>query len=98
MRYRPVYIACTFEEIFTKEGKFVRATPKRYQVLSGLLGRCGHKHLTEAAAKPCLERMKKEWSRRRSDQMKAAWSRRREAEAAKRVPLPFLSNESLPTW
>jgi hypothetical protein len=92
MRYRLAYIAHLFARTFEKgSGKLVKEI-EYFSVLSKS-GRCGHKHRTEAAAQPCLERMKKEWSRRRrSRQMKEAWARRKAVQAATRVTLPRTSN------
>jgi hypothetical protein len=48
-----------------------------WQVQSGLLGKCGHKHKTEKAAGPCFQRMKKRWSALRSQQSKKAFASRK---------------------
>ncbi len=47
-------------------GKFVAETPHYFEVLSSALGgRCGHRHKTQAGAKPCLEKFKEMLASRR---------------------------------
>lgn len=61
----------------------VTGREKRYwEVYSKLLGECGHKHKTEAGAKPCLRRMKATWSAIRSKQAKRT---QREIKARRKV-------------
>jgi hypothetical protein len=80
MRYRPCYIAYYVVETYnSKTGKLLN-TRKFYQAYSRSLDSCGHRHQTEDAALPCLEKLKKRWSAWRSEVAKEAWQKRREGE------------------
>jgi len=99
MRYRPVHISHIYERTFERKSRKLIKETDYFAVFSTMLGRCGHKHRMEAATKPCFERMKKEWARRRSRQMREAWAQRKATEALKRVSLPSRDTSNpIPVW
>ena len=81
MRYYPVKIQRRFAQVFDKAGNFIRQTKDYFVVTSNLLGDCGHQHRTESGAKPCYDKMSKEWSARRSAQSRENAAKRKAAAA-----------------
>lgn len=87
MRYRPVYIAECFQvrvpngtRVTTKdvrEGRVPRGKPY-WQVMCKSLGNCGHKHRNPTSAEPCLERISKQFSERRSQLAREAAVKRKQ--------------------
>ena len=78
MRYEPVKLRHVVELYYHRDRPSVPVKERHYfQVRSETLGTCGHRHRSEAAAKPCLSRMEAEWSRQRSELSRMAAERRR---------------------
>ena len=54
--YQKLHIALLMERKF-RRGKFIGQSKQYFEVLSSVLGRCGHRHQSMDTARPCLSKM-----------------------------------------
>ena len=90
MRYRPVKAVHVYTIEFKKINGLEIPTGRSrnfWQVRCNTLGNCGHAHRSEEACKPCLEKMKQQWTGLKSARAKAQWVQRR-----KFMPRPLVYN------
>jgi hypothetical protein len=64
--YQKLHIATLVEHRHRRsDGAFLGESKQHYEVLSSILGRCGHRHRSMDAARPCLLQMKRMMKDRR---------------------------------